>query len=243
VTDPSHLDRLLSPPVRPLSPPPGLYRQLRRRAARRRRARAALATAGTSVAVALVVAAAVPVALRLAPAPAPPPAAGPSDPSPVSPSASRTPSHTPSHDGSPERPATVRRCHVGTLRASLGRTEPAAGNRYATLVLTNTGTRPCAMTGRPALRALTADQRPLGPVASYAAGNPRRRLVLSSGASASTVVHWAADAAGPCRPTSTYLRVRLPGGRAAVTVPAHVQLCGDVFDVRNLTDGATGMSG
>jgi hypothetical protein len=215
VNHPDELDRLLSSPAHPLAPPAGLFERVRRRAARRRRARAALPVS----AVAVVAGVGPPVALQLG-----------ADPGTPSPSVG---------DPSPSA-RTGPRCRTGGLRVSLGRIEAAAGSRYAMLVLANTSGRPCRLVGHPRVSAVDAAGHPLGPVASPAPGNPRRRLELFPGAVASTVLHWAGHAAGPCRPESTYLRVYPPGAGRAATVHARVQLCGDVFDVRDLTRGSAG---
>jgi hypothetical protein len=126
---------------------------------------------------------------------------------------------------------------------SLGRTEGAAGNRYAALIFTNKADHVCHLQGYPGGSVLDASKTQLGPAASYAPGNRHVLLNLRPGAAASTVLHWASDAAGSCQPESTYLRVYPPGDTVPILIPAHIQLCGDIFDVRNLTAGTEGISG
>jgi len=120
--------------------------------------------------------------------------------------------------------------------------EPAAGNRYQPLVFTNDSNHVCHLQGWPGVSVLDAEKRQLGPAASYAAGNPHVLIDLRPGGKASTVLHWASDAAGTCQPVSTYLRVYPPGDTVPLVIQAQIQLCGNIFDVRNLTVGTDGLA-
>jgi hypothetical protein len=259
------LDRLLRPPVEPLPVPPGTFDRIRRTVTRRRRIRAAVSASAAVV----VIGALVPAALQLpsdnrdivrpADQPLPTATASPSEtsqptptetPTPIvtlsepppasSPAAGPTPSATPSASAHVQ---TTPRCHSRELDMGLGPVEGAAGNRYAALIFTNRGDRVCHLQGRPGVSVLDADRRQIGPAAVYEPGNPHRVLDLSPGETASTALRWVSDAAGRCRPESTWLRAYPPGDTAPILIPASIQLCGDVFSVRNLTSGSTGISG
>ena len=249
MNDPRDLDRLLRPDVEPMPPPPGAFDQIRRTAFRRRWTRAAV----SATAAALLIVVAVPTALqvwgggdRVVVEPAgrpstittPPPSdiPGPT----VSPAPSAV---APPVTGSPSPMAVAPRCESTELTVAFGRVEPAAGNRYATLVFTNVGERVCHLQGYPGASVLDARMQQLGPAVTNAPGNPHVRLTLEPGGKVSTVLHWASDAAGACQPESTYLRVYPPGETDPLIIEAAIQLCGDVFDVRYLTDGTSGIAG
>ena len=145
--------------------------------------------------------------------------------------------------GSPSPTAVAPRCESTELTVALGRVEGAAGNRYATLVFTNVGARVCHLQGYPGASVLDTQLQQLGPAVTSAPGNPHVRLTLEPGGKVSTVLHWGSDAAGACQPESTYLRVYPPGETDPLIIEAAIQLCGNVFDVRNLTDGTGGIAG
>ncbi len=249
MNDPRDLDRLLRPGVKPLPPPTGAFDRIRRTASRRRWTRAAVST----TAAALLIVVAVPTALqvwgsddRVVVEPAGRPSTTPTPP----PSPTPTPAVSPAPSavvppvaGSPSPIAVAPRCESTELSVALGRVEPAAGNRYATLVFTNIGNRVCHLQGYPGASALDAQMQQLGPAVTNAPGNPHVRLTLEPGSKVSTVLHWASDAAGACQPESTYLRVYPPGETDPLIIEAAIQLCGDIFDVRNLTDGTDGIAG
>lgn len=262
MNDPGDLDRLLRPGVEPLPPPPGAFDRIRRTASRRRWTRAA----GSATAAALLIVVAVPVALQVwgggdrgvvepagrpSATTTPPPSARRTPtvspaPSTVAPPRAGSPSPTavaPPVAGSPSPTAVASRCESTELSVALGRVEPAAGNRYATLVFTNVGKRVCHLQGYPGASVLDAQMQQLGPAATYAPGNPHVRLELRPDGKVSTVLHWASDAAGACQPESTYLRVYPPGETHPLIIEVVIQLCGDIFDVRNLTAGTDGIAG
>lgn len=108
------------------------------------------------------------------------------------------------------------RCHTGDLGASLVAGSPAAGQRYAVLVLTNTSGRTCTIDGYGGI----------GLVAPSGAALPTRQVRLSSPApgpvtlppraAARSQLRWSAVAGsgdaqqGPCQPTPAALRVIPP---------------------------------
>ncbi|MQA87319.1 MAG: DUF4232 domain-containing protein [Streptosporangiales bacterium] len=137
----------------------------------------------------------------------------------------------------------IQRCRSEQLEAKLGREGAAAGNRYAPLVFTNTGEDPCGLLGYPGVTVLNSDKEQIGPDADRAPGNPVERISLAPGESASAQLHWASEVAGDCRTTSSYLRTYPPDETKALVIPARIQLCGDVFDVRSVTGGRDGVAG
>lgn len=267
MNDPRDLDRVLRPGVEPMPPPPGAFDRIRRTAFRRRWTRAAV----SAMAAAILIVVAVPTVLQVwgggdrvvvvpagrpsaittsQPSATPTPAVSPapSDTPPLSatprPTVSSAPSAVaPPVAGSPSPTAVASRCESTELSVAFGQVEPAAGNRYATLVFTNVGERVCHLQGYPGASVLDAQMQQLGPAVTYAPGNPHVRLTLEPGGKVSTVLHWASDAAGACQPESTYLRVYPPGETDPLIIEAAIQLCGDAFDVRNLTDGTGGIAG
>lgn len=146
--------------------------------------------------------------------------------------------------GSPARGsddgADIARCRADQLQVDLGRVDPAAGNRYAPLVFTNEGERTCGLLGYPGVTVTGDDREQIGPDAERTSGNPVVTVSLAPGESASTLLHWASPVAGECHPTSTYLRTFPPGSKEAITVPAEIRLCGDIFFVRAVTAGTDG---
>jgi hypothetical protein len=249
VNDPRDLDRLLRPGVEPLLPPPGAFDRIWRTASRRRGTRAAVSATAAALLIVVAVAAALQVwggGDRVVVEPAGRPSATTTPPPSATPTLTVSPAPSavaPPVAGSPPPKAVASRCESTELSVALGRVEPAAGNRYATMVFTNVGKRVCHLQGYPGASVLDADMRQLGPAATYAPGNPHVRLELPPGGKVSTVLHWASDAAGACQPESTYLRVYPPGETHPLIIEATIQLCGDILDVRNLTVGTDGIAG
>jgi hypothetical protein len=258
VNDPRDLDRLLRPGVEPLPAPPGAFDRIRRTASRRRGTRAAVSATAAALLIGVAVAAALQVwggGDRVVVEPAGRPSATTTSPPSATPKPAVSPAPSavagspppkavaPPVAGSPSGTAVAPRCESTELSVALGRVEPAAGNRYATMVFTNVGRRLCHLQGYPGASVLDADMQQLGPAATYGPGNPHVRLELRPGSKVSTVLHWASDAAGACQPESTYLRVYPPGETHPLIIEATIQLCGDILDVRNLTVGTDGIAG
>jgi hypothetical protein len=111
-------------------------------------------------------------------------------------------------------PARTDRCHTSELTGSLGPETAGAGQRYATLVLRNTGSRTCTVHGfggvglAGALGALPAKQ--------VRSGGPPTTVRLAPGGTARSALHWGAingpgDApTGDCQPAPITLRVIPP---------------------------------
>ena len=133
-------------------------------------------------------------------------------------SASATPPTTASPSAPGARNEPTPPCGTATLRATLSLTGAAAGNRYALLVLTNTGSAPCRTYGYPGLNLTGADAPPTKTVRKPETGKPER-ITLKPGASTWTRVHWGAapgtgdHQSGDCQPTATSLQITPPDQR------------------------------
>jgi len=147
-----------------------------------------------------------------------------------SPSASPSPSPSPSASPTPA-PTGGGTCASAALRASLGQGQGAAGSTYQPLVLTNTSSLACTLSGFPGVSFVTGDAgRQVGPAARRggAAGTSVR---LAPGAAASAQLQrtntQVYDPAS-CKPVGVRgLRVYPPGQTAALfaALPADAQAC------------------
>jgi hypothetical protein len=122
-------------------------------------------------------------------------------------------------------PGAVGRCHTSELSASLQPGSPGAGQRYATLVLTNTSGGPCTIHGYGGL-GLTGAGGAAVPTQQVRLADPAPETVtLAPGRSASAQLHWGAVSAtgdatsGPCQPTPAALHVIPPDETASLSVP------------------------
>jgi hypothetical protein len=119
--------------------------------------------------------------------------------------------------------AAVDRCHTSELTGSLRAGDAAAGNRYATLVLTDTGGQTCTVEGFGGLGLVDASGRSL-PTVQARSGGPGAVVTLRPGASVSAQLHWGAvpsdgDAqTGDCQPVPATLRVIPPDETDALSV-------------------------
>ncbi|MGY5883426.1 DUF4232 domain-containing protein [Modestobacter lacusdianchii] len=121
--------------------------------------------------------------------------------------------------GSPSTSASgggVDRCHTSELTGRLVPGDAGAGQRHATLVLTDTGGRTCTIEGFGGLGLVDAQGRalPTEQVRSGPAGGP---VTLGPGGTVSAQLSWSAvpgagDAqSGDCQPTAAALQVIPPG--------------------------------
>jgi hypothetical protein len=142
------------------------------------------------------------------------------------------PSTTPSV-GQSSPSATTTRCRTGDLAAALTRGDAGAGNRYASLVLTNTSRRTCTIFGYGGIQLADAGRHPI-PTVQHRDPMHRPSLVrLAPGARASAPLHWSAiphsgeSMTGPCEPEPALLLVIPPDERAQLAVPWHFgSVCG-----------------
>lgn len=165
----------------------------------------------------------------------PSPAATPSSVAPSTP-AEEPPTTGPGTDGGdPDR------CTTAELTGSLTDGDAGAGSRFATLVLTNTGT--CELTGFPGVSYVAGeDGHQVGPAAAMDGerGGAVRLDVGGSAGAALRLVNVANYDAAVCMPTPvTGLRVYPPGDTASLFVPAAGTGCagtppGNQLSVRTL---------
>lgn len=124
-------------------------------------------------------------------------------------------------------------CTAPGLSGGFGRVEPAAGNRYTTLWLTNTSATPCTLNGYGGLQLVG----PAGePVPTDLREDPDPAPVpvrLGPGDRAGKDLHWGVipvgeePADGPCEPVAAQVRVTPPGGAQHLSVPwPFRQVCG-----------------
>jgi hypothetical protein len=119
------------------------------------------------------------------------------------------------------------RCHTSELTGSLSQGDAAAGNRYATLTLTNTGGEVCTVYGYGGLGLVRADGTAVPSQQDRVAaadGTGGQRTTLQPGQSVSATLHWTVVATGPepttgdCEPTPTTLTVIPPNETDALNV-------------------------
>jgi uncharacterized protein DUF4232 len=117
------------------------------------------------------------------------------------------------------------RCTANVLAGHLRAGDPGAGQRYATLVVRNTGPGTCTLYGYGGLELVDAANEPL-PTEMRRMSDPEPQLVaLAPGASAGKRLHWRAvpgasePTTGPCEPTADHLDVIPPDGTQRFPVP------------------------
>jgi Protein of unknown function (DUF4232) len=251
-----------------LPAPAGAFERIRHRAARRRRLRAAAGgTAAVAVVAGALYVAGVltpergdevvgPPASSSGPSTAP----APSDPPPTRPSgspstgaaepgspgtaaggegsATSTPTGGAPTTATPSAPDGTPVCAASQLTASLSDGDAGAGNLYRYLVLTNSGSAVCHVTGYPGLSMLDANGRQIGqPATRHAlAYSP---VVLKPGEAASATIH-TVNHQGTCLPTSVELKMYPPGSRASMKFAGRITDCGNLFEITPFTAGRTG---
>jgi hypothetical protein len=132
-------------------------------------------------------------------------------------------------------------CATAQLSAALGGGDAGAGNLYRYLVLTNTGTTTCHLTGYPGLSMLDANGAQIGRPATRDA-RTYSAVVLRPGGSASDTIH-TVNHQGTCLPASTKLKVYPPGNTASLTIPGVITDCYDTFAITPLAAGTGGNDG
>ncbi|MET0233326.1 MAG: DUF4232 domain-containing protein [Kibdelosporangium sp.] len=143
-----------------------------------------------------------------------------------------TPTRTaspPSSSTAPERPESVRndqtaRCGPTSLSGSIESGDAAAGNRYAKLAVTNTGSKACTLYGYGGLQLTNAAGAPT-PTTLTRKPDPAPALVtLEPGQKAFKNLHWGVVPSGseltegPCEPASAGAKVIPPDETQPFTV-------------------------
>jgi len=139
---------------------------------------------------------------------------------PVTPSAGPTSTEAPS-----STPSGTARCSAAVLTGTVQPKDSAAGNRYAELVVTNTGSAPCTLYGYGGLQLVDAAGQPL-PTTALRDEPPKPSLVtVKPGAHAAKLLHWGVVPTGnepvdkPCQPTAAKLSIIPPDETQPFTVP------------------------
>ena len=124
------------------------------------------------------------------------------------------------------------RCHTSELSASLSSGEPGAGQRYATLSLTNTSARTCTVFGYGGLQPLDAAKKQLPITLTRDTGRPVTPIRLAPGTSVGRTIHWSAVPPGaqPC-PTPAYASIIPPDETSPLVIGWSLgPICGDKMD-------------
>lgn len=120
--------------------------------------------------------------------------------------------------------ASAGRCSNADLAGSLQPGSPGAGQRYATLVLRNTGGRTCTIRGYGGIGLVDASGAPL-PTHQDRVSPAPGTVTLRPGGSATSQLHWSAvpgtgDAtSGDCQPTAAALQVIPPDETSPLSIP------------------------
>ncbi|MBO4271926.1 DUF4232 domain-containing protein [Microbispora triticiradicis] len=132
------------------------------------------------------------------------------------------------------------RCRTTGLRARVGRQDPAAGNRYAPLVLTNASGRTCWVYGFVGLVLIDGRGDVLRTRTRRESVTPHR-VTLRPGASAHARLHWTVvptDHETRC-PVSARLMIIPPDEVAHLEVPFAAAICDDGrIDARPMSPGS-----
>jgi hypothetical protein len=135
------------------------------------------------------------------------------------------PSPLPSPSGGALGAGSADRCHPAALRASLVKPGAGAGQRYATVALTNRSATTCAIYGYGGLQLLDAAKGPLPTQLRRVSPPAAGRLSLRPGASASSQLHWSAvpgtgePVSATCEPVPRFVRVIPPDEYGSLIVP------------------------
>lgn len=115
------------------------------------------------------------------------------------------------------------KCTTSDLTAALVEGSPGAGQRYATIVLTNRSTAKCTVYGYGGMQLLTADNKPV-PTTMVRVQPAPKTNTLAPGGAASSQLHWTAipGAGEPqtaaCEPTADHALVTPPDETHSITV-------------------------
>ncbi|MBD0841430.1 DUF4232 domain-containing protein [Streptomyces sp. TRM68416] len=156
----------------------------------------------------------------------------------VEPTSATTAATTPG-DGSASPSVSPARCTRDRLDLSLGRVSPGAGSRYAPLVFTNTGTRPCSLHGYPGVTLLDSAGDRIGQPAERQ-GPAAPPVILHPGDSAHAALHTVAPGLTdkPCWRPAARIQAYPPGSTWALRTSADsFRVCGGVFEVRAVEPG------
>jgi len=124
------------------------------------------------------------------------------------------------------------RCHTSELSASLSSGEPGAGQRYATLSLTNTSARTCTVFGYGGLQPLDGAKKQLPITLTRDTGRPATLVRLAPETSVGRTIHWTVVPSGsqPC-PTPAYASIIPPDETSPLVIGWSLgPICGGKMD-------------
>ena len=132
-------------------------------------------------------------------------------------------------------------CTSGELQAELGPSDAGAGQVYAPLILRNTSSTTCEVTGFPGVSVLDGSGTQLGDPATRD-GAEGGSVLLQPGGVASATLHTTGEGiGGSCQPASAQMKVYPPNQTAAITFAASYTVCGG-FSVTTMVPGDTGQA-
>lgn len=129
-------------------------------------------------------------------------------------------------------------CGTSQLSAALGGGDAGAGNLYRYLVITNTSSTTCHLTGYPGLSMLDANGQQIGQPATRKPMD-YSPVVLKPGGTASDTIH-TANQQGTCLPASAQLKMYPPGSKASLKFTGQITECADMFEITPFIAGETG---
>ena len=124
------------------------------------------------------------------------------------------------------------RCHTSELSASLTAGDPGAGQRYATLSLTNTSAHTCTVFGYGGLQPLDGARKQLPITLTRDTGRPATLVRLAPKTSVGRTIHWTAVPSGsqPC-PTPVYASIIPPDETSPLMIGWSLgPICGGKID-------------
>lgn len=144
----------------------------------------------------------------------------------------------PAAASAPDRAPGTPMCTAKQLSAELGGGDAGAGHIYRYLVLTNTGSATCHLTGYPGVSLLDSAGKQIGKPADR---QPSRYspVVLKPGASASDTIH-TINHMGTCQAPSASIRVYPPGNTESLVIPGEITVCDNTFTITPLAPGKNG---
>lgn len=132
------------------------------------------------------------------------------------------------------------RCTAASMRMTLGRPDPGAGNIHYALTFTNSGKQSCTLRGFPGVSLLAKDGQSVGKPATRE-GAAGAAVTLAPGSSAHAVLHTVSEGTkgSGCWPAGALVQAYPPGSKESMTARASgLRVCGEEFSVTTVAPGA-----